>query len=431
MSEQQRMSTHDAKPLVVVGSGLAGYTFVREFRKLNATRKLIMITADDGHSYSKPLLSTGFSKGKDADQLSMADAGKMAAQLDIEIRTHTWVSRIDLETRSLALSFSDDAGQATELLAFGELVLALGADVVRPELAGSAASEVLSVNSLADYRRFREQIDRVGQHIRAAGSDRSIRVVIMGSGLIGCEFANDLLASSEPAFSVDVVSPDERPLQRVLPEQISRALEHALQEAGTSFHWRRTVRSVEHATTEAPDCGGFSYSVVLGGVETEGEPQTLQADVVLGATGLRPHTALASAAGLDVKRGIVVDRQLQTPVSGIYALGDCAEVDGHLLLYVQPLMQCARLLAANLAGGKAAEVSYQAMPVIVKTPACPVVLATPPEGVTGNWTVTEADSADVKALFHDDENRLRGFALSGRLVIEKQTLLRELPPLHA
>ena len=68
-------------PVVIVGTGLAGYNLAREFRKLDGETPLLLITADDGRSYSKPMLSTGFGKNKDADGLSMAEPGTMASQL--------------------------------------------------------------------------------------------------------------------------------------------------------------------------------------------------------------------------------------------------------------------------------------------------------------------------------------------------------------
>lgn len=76
-------------PVVIIGTGLAGYNLAREFRKLDAQTPLLLITADDGRSYSKPMLSMGFAKQKDADGLCMAEAGAMAEQLNAEIRTHT------------------------------------------------------------------------------------------------------------------------------------------------------------------------------------------------------------------------------------------------------------------------------------------------------------------------------------------------------
>ena len=71
----------DTAPLVIVGTGLAGYNLAKEFRKLDSQRPMLLVSADDGRFYSKPLLSTGFAKGKEADELAMQDASAMAAPL--------------------------------------------------------------------------------------------------------------------------------------------------------------------------------------------------------------------------------------------------------------------------------------------------------------------------------------------------------------
>jgi rubredoxin-NAD+ reductase len=113
----------------------------------------------------------------------------------------------------------------------------------------------------------------------------------------------------------------------------------------------------------------------------------------------------------------------------VYALGDCAEVEGLVLPYVMPLMHSARALAATLAG-KHTPVSYPAMPVLVKTPACPTIVSPPPVGVDGQWTVT-ADDEGVKALFHDASGKMIGFALNGKATAERATLTPQLPPVLA
>ena len=108
-------------PLVIVGTGLAGYNLAKEFRKLDSARPLLLVSADDGRFYSKPLLSTGFAKGKEADELGMQDAAAMAAQLDAEVLTGTSVSAIDPAARTLTLDGREQP--------YSDLVLALGAEV--------------------------------------------------------------------------------------------------------------------------------------------------------------------------------------------------------------------------------------------------------------------------------------------------------------
>ncbi|WP_434002167.1 FAD-dependent oxidoreductase [Endozoicomonas sp.] len=154
--------------------------------------------------------------------------------------------------------------------------------------------------------------------------------------------------------------------------------------------------------------------------------QRIQADLVLSAIGLRPRTTLAAQAGLAINKGIKVNQQLETSHNDIFALGDCAEVSGLNLQYVMPLMACARVLAKNLAGTPTA-VKYGPMPVVVKTPACPLVTSPPAPSAKGSWKV-ELNGCNVCALFTDGKE-LHGFALTGSMVSDKVQLTRRLPAL--
>lgn len=382
-------------PLVIVGTGLAGYNLAKEFRKLNSERPLILITHDDGRNYSKPMLSTGFTKGKSADELAMNSVAQMREQLKADIRTGVRVNAIDRVAKTLQVE--------GELLPYGDLVLAVGADVFRPALGGDATDRVYSVNDLQDYARFRTAV--AGKH----------RVVIIGGGLIGCEFANDL---ANGGFQVDVVEPVGRVLPALLPERASAAVAAGLAALGVRFHFGHSVKGVWRE--------GEGVAVELSNGER------IAGDVVLSAIGLRPRTQLALEAGLAVERGIVVDRYLRTSDPHIYALGDAAEVEGKVLLYVLPLMAAARALAKTLAG-EPTPVQYPAMPVQVKTPVCPVVVSPVVPGTPGEWQI-EAVGNDVTALFRAPDGRLLGFALTGAPAGNgalKMELTRQLPPLLA
>lgn len=379
-------------PVVIIGTGLAGYNLAKEFRKLDAQTPLLLITADDGRSYSKPMLSTGFGKNKDADGLSMAEVGAMAEQLNAEIRTHTRISGIDPGHRQLWIG--------DEAVAYRDLILAWGAEVIRVPVAGDAQDAVFPINDLEDYARFR---------VAAAGKKR---VLLLGAGLIGCEFANDL---SLGGYSVELVAPCEQVMPGLLHPAAAAAVQAGLESLGARFHLGPVLTSLQHE-------GQGLQAHLSDGTQ-------IACDLVLSAIGLRPRIDLAAAAGLAVNRGVVVDRQLQTSHANIFALGDCAEVDGLNLLYVMPLMACARALAQTLAGNPTA-VSYGPMPVTVKTPVCPLVVSPPPRGMGGEWTV-EGSGQDIKALCRDAEGNLLGYALTGTSVQEKLALNRQLPALLA
>jgi len=388
------------RPLIILGTGLAGYTLAREYRKLNAERELVLISQDDGRSYSKPMLSNGLSKGKTADAIAMASAVDMATQLKATVHSHVAVTAIDRAAQTLTVQAADGT---SETLAYGDLVLAVGADVFRPPLGGNGGERVYTVNDLVDYARF-----------RAAIGDSGKRVLIIGGGLIGCEFANDLSASG---FDVELVEPMGRPLPTLLPERASAAVADGLRSLGVNFHF---------AGVTAVDLAGDGVQVTLS------DGKTVTADIVLSAIGLRPRVALAQAAGLETARGIVTDRLLRTSDEHIYALGDCAEVSGKVLMYVLPLMAAARALAKTLAG-EATPVSYPAMPVQIKTPICPIVVSPVAPNTEGAWEI-EADGANVKASFRAANGDLLGFALTGSYATDmkvKSEMARALPAILA
>lgn len=376
--------------IVIIGTGLAGYTVAREFRKLDTTTPLRLLSRDEAPFYSKPVLSNAYAQKKTPEQIALNTAREMGAQLHAVISPNTTVNAIDTARRQIAFG--------NEQVPYSTLVLAIGADPIHVPLAGDAASEVLSVNDLTDYARFRQV---------AAGARH---VTILGAGLIGCEFANDLRSA---AIEVDVIDPALQALGRLLPPQAAAFLRTALEKAGVRFHFGTTAQSVTRGATH------LSVNLANG--------TDVQTDLVLSAIGLRPRIDLAQGAGIATHRGIVTDGYLKTSATDVYALGDCAEVAGHNLPFVMPIMQAARALAKTLTGAPTA-VQYPPMPVVVKTPACPTVVCPPPMGVLGTWE--EDVMADgVRALFHDGVGTLRGFALLGAAAKEKQLLVKDIPPL--
>jgi len=257
---------------------------------------------------------------------------------------------------------------------------------------------VVSVNDLQDYECF------------AAALDGAATVAILGAGLIGCEFANDLLARGIAPTVIDIA---ERPLARLLPAEAGDQMRAKLEAAGVAFRFGSGVARVERASR------GYRLQLLDG--------TTLQADLVLSAIGLKPRTALAEAAGLVVERGVKVDRLLAASQPHVYAVGDNAQVDGLNLPFVLPLMQQSRALGATLAG-KATPVQYPAMPVVVKTPAWPTVVCPPPVGSHGDWTVVH-DDAQCRAEFFDAAGALAGFALQGAATAQRQALAARVAPM--
>ena len=388
MSEHQNQS----QPIVIIGSGLAGYTVIRELRKMDKDVPITLITREPGYFYSKPMLSTAFANSKLAEQLISSSSEAMATQLNLTVLGNTDVHSIDAQARLLHTSNGD--------VGYSKLVLALGADQIQLGLQGTAADAVMTVNDLEDYAQFREAID--GRK----------RVAILGAGLIGCEFANDLTLGG---YSIDVIDLAAHALGRLLPEAAATALEEKLSAAGVRWHFATTAQSI--------DVAGEAIQITLA------NGSVIETDVVLSAVGLRPRIQLAREAGIKTGLGIEVNRQLQTNLDSIYAIGDCAETEGLVLPYVMPIMQAARALAPVLLG-QAATLQYPAMPVMVKTPAYPIVVSPPAKGAEGQWNNTKVEGG-MLCRFESNDGQLLGFALLGAATAERAALVKLLPPVLA
>jgi len=377
-------------PLTILGTGHAGVTLARDLRKLAPDLPLRLITRDDGHYYYKPDLSKAFAAGKDAAGLIKNTAEQLAEQLKAEVLARKSVTRIDAANHRIEVD-----GQWLE---YSKLVLATGADPIRLPLTGTAADGVLSVNDREDYARFRDALKP------------NARVLVIGAGLIGCEFANDLAAHGDTVELVDIAA---WPLNRLLPEAQGRALQDGLGKLGVRWHLGTSIASLDRA--------GDAIDVRF----ADGTQTTV--DAVLSAVGLRPRTQLAREAGCSVQAGIVVDDFLQTSVADVYALGDCVEINGRVLPYILPIAHASRALAATL-NGTPTKAKFPAMPVIVKTPACPT-LVNPPPPVPGSWEVS-GTAPDLEAVYKNAAGQPVGFALTGAATSKRGVYTPMMPAVH-
>jgi rubredoxin---NAD+ reductase len=371
-------------PVVIIGSGYAGYGMAEALRQRSPEKPIVLFTTDDGHHYSKPALSNALAREKSAAELVSETPLQIEARLNIRIYTRCRVQGIDVQQHLL----QTDVGEQQ----YSKLVMALGAEPIRLPIQGTGAAQVLSVNDLQDYRLMRDQLEGCK------------RVTIIGNGLIGCEFANDLAAAG---YAVDVVGLTAWPMDRLMPRELGEALQHKLSEQGVSWYLENTVERIERE--------GDSYRLQLrDGTE-------LESDLVISAVGLRPRMALAEAAGIKVNRGIVINGGMRTSGQDIFALGDCAEINGQLLPYIAPINYGMRALADTLLG-RPTMAQYPLMPVIVKTPALPLTLLPPAADAEGEWQV-ESLGNGMRAFFVEACGTLRGFVLAGDATAERQQWL--------
>jgi len=341
--------------VVIVGCGIAGWTVARELRQREPDRPITLVCADQGHFYAKPMLSNALAQNKAAGHLIQKTAALQAQSLRATVLPHTRVAAIERAARRLIMASSSSAPSP---LPYKQLVLALGADAI--SLATPGLEHAHSVNDIDDYHRFRNALTAAGP---------GARVAIVGGGLIGSEFANDLAIGG---YRVSVVDPARWLIGNLITADNGAALRAALAGLGVEFYLEDVVNTVER---QADGC----YRIALR------SGTTLEADLILSAVGLRPRVSLAELAGLNVARGILVDEMGRTSDPDIYALGDCAaytsaarpDVAGgaaRVLPYIMPTMTAAKAIAATLAG-QPTPVRFGPMAVRVKTPALPLTIS--------------------------------------------------------
>ena len=193
----------EEQSLVIIGAGLAAYNLVKAYRQHNPSRPITLICADDGSFYSKPQISTGFSKNRSAEAMVTADAVTMARDYNLQLLNNSRVEAIDRDAKLVQL--------ADRAIAYGELVLALGAQCIQAPLEGSGLDLVYTVNDLDDYGKFRAAV---------AGKKR---VLVIGAGLIGSEYSNDLL---QAGLQIEAVDPMPGVLGTLLPEEAAKGVQN-------------------------------------------------------------------------------------------------------------------------------------------------------------------------------------------------------------
>lgn len=393
------------KPIIIIGSGMAGISLVREFRKLDGNSPVMIITADEGGFYAKPNLSNAFAQKKLASQLRAQTASEVAEQLRVSVIQNAKVLSIDAERQTITTSVG--------AFEYRRLVLAVGANAIQLPIAGNAKEKILSINHIDDYQVFRNQLGAI------VSEHKSARIAILGAGLIGCEFADDLIGAG---FEVDLIDPNQRPLAALLPEAISSHLQNAFANKGVKMHLGTTAVDINTVDGHT--------SIRLANQEM------INCDIVLSAVGLRPNLQLAQLCTprpIEVDRGILVDAFGETSAKHIFALGDCAQytinADGSsaVMPYIAPILSAARSIAKTL-NGDVTPIDIKPSAVIVKTPSCPIALIVPSTQDLngGSWSYElQADQIHV-SRFINKAGKLRGFAMTPQDAKLRTKLINEI-----
>jgi 3-phenylpropionate/trans-cinnamate dioxygenase ferredoxin reductase subunit len=307
-------------PVVIVGAGHAGFQLAASLRQAGFKDRVSLLNDEAHLPYQRPPLSKAYLKGTGGPDSLMFRPAKFYADQTIELIADHATS-IDRAARKLKLS----SGSSLE---YGHLVLATGARNRLLDIPNANLPEVRYLRILDDSEDMRKRLAS------------SKRVVVIGAGFIGLEFA---ATARIKGLEVDVLELASRVMARAVTAEVSEYFQRQHAAAGIRIHLGVQATAIEAS-------GGKVSGVSLS------DGRHIPADIVVVGVGVLPNVELAGEAGLPVASGIIVNEHLLTADPDISAIGDCALFEsarfgGSLRLEsVQNATDHARCVAARLVG---------------------------------------------------------------------------------
>ena len=306
------------KKLVVIGNGMApGRALEKLLEASPDSHEITIFNAEPRVNYDRIMLSPLLSGEKSFEQIVIHGDGWYVKH-GVKLLKGCTVTDIDREKKTVTTATGITAD-------YDQLIIATGSLPIIIPVPGANLAGVLTYRDLDDV-----------QAMMLAAKARG-RAVVIGGGLLGLEAAAGL---KEQGMDVTVL----HLMPTLMERQLDTASGHLLQRALEA----RGIRVITKANTKA----------ILGAKRVEAvelaDGTRLPADLVIMAVGIKPNAGIAKAAGLDVNRGILVDAGMRTSDADIFALGECAEVEGQVFGLVAPLYEMANVAAAQLAGDASA-----------------------------------------------------------------------------
>ena len=304
---------------VIVGNGPAGVITAETLRAQRPDDDITLVGDEPEPPYSRmaiPYLLAG-DIGEEGTHLRKGPAH--FTRLRIALRQST-VERVDPRARSISL-------QGGDVLPYDRLLLATGSSPADPSIPGIHSPGVLTCWTLADARKI------------AASVRRGARVLQLGAGFIGCIIMESVAAREA---SLTVVEMGDRVLPRMMPEGAAALIKQWCESKGVRVLTGSRVVRIDH------DANALHAHLESG--------ETLDVDIIISATGVRPNIGFLAGSGIATETGILVDDRMQTNVADVFAAGDCTEAvefaTGKRIINAIQLNAAdqARIAALNMAG---------------------------------------------------------------------------------
>jgi len=311
---------------VIIGAGPAGVIAAEQIRKLDPDASVTIVGDEPEPPYSRMALPYYLIEQIDEAGTYLRKQAGHFERRNIDVRQDR-VAAVDPAGHRLRLASGGE-------LAFDKLLIATGSTPVRPPIPGMDLPGVHSCWTLADGRAI------------AAAAKPGAKVVLMGAGFIGCIILEALARSGA---DLTVVEMGDRMVPRMMNDTAGNLIRDWCHDKGVTVHTSTRVESIEQSGP-----GGTRFAVAL----STGE--TVAADLVVSATGVKPNIGFLDGAGIDTQTGILIDEHMQTSHPDVFAAGDVAEgrdfsTGDYSVMAIQPTAaDHAQLAARNMLGRRGA-----------------------------------------------------------------------------
>jgi len=304
--------------VIIVGGGAAGASCAARLRRLNEDAEIIIIERTNEVSIANcglPYYVSGVINER--EKILVSTPEKFKSWFNIDVLLNTEALSINRDSKTVSLSNGEE-------LNYDKLVLAQGASPIVPPFEGMNKDKTFIVRNLNDADKIKNYVQQ----------NNSKKVVVVGGGFIGIEMAENLIEMGLETTLVELGNQILAPVD----EEIASVAQNEMRDNGVNLILSDGVKSFDG-----------DKIILNSGVN-------IPFDFVVLAIGVKPETALAKVAGLEVNRGILVNEYMQTTDSDIYAAGDSVEVkdfvtgDNTLIPLAGPANRQGRIIADNISG---------------------------------------------------------------------------------
>lgn len=299
--------------IAIAGNGICGISVAKYISEDAPKEKLTIFTDEEYHYYPRPRLIQLLSEKTDLNQLFPYN-DEWFKNKNIEIILGKRVREINVSSKELILEDSSKYN-------YDKLLIANGSSPFVPPIEGVKSEGVFTLRNIKDVLRIREY------------SCDKRKAVVIGGGLLGLETARALNALG---LKVEIIEVASRLLPKQLDEEGAEILKSRIEKLGIEVLLQTT-------------CSQFLLEGAKKYLVTK-ESGELEADLFIVSAGIRSNVEPAKASGINTNKGILVDKNLRTNFSDVFAAGDCAEFNGAVYGIIPAAIEQGKAAAANILG---------------------------------------------------------------------------------